>query len=95
MLCVAQNHRLQAHRHCCLTWIFCVKWNMRDLSMHVGGRLVGVRFCLTVRSFEDAQRKLFQRKIDEQGKKWFGKRAKTTYFGINLVIRTIQYDKEG
>ena len=23
--------RLQAHRHCCLTWIFCVKWNMRDL----------------------------------------------------------------
>ena len=30
MLCVAQNHRLQAHRHCCLTWIFCVKWNMRD-----------------------------------------------------------------
>ena len=24
MLCVAKNHRLQAHRHCCLTWIFCV-----------------------------------------------------------------------
>ena len=22
MLCVAQNHRLQAHCHCCLTWIF-------------------------------------------------------------------------
>ena len=33
MLCVAQNHRLQAHRHCCLTWIFCVKWNMRDLQV--------------------------------------------------------------
>ena len=31
MLCVAENHRLQAHRHCCLTWIFCVKWNMRDV----------------------------------------------------------------
>ena len=30
MLCVAQNRRLQAHRHCCLTWIFCVKWNMRE-----------------------------------------------------------------
>ena len=24
------GNRLQAHRHCCLTWIFCVKWNMRD-----------------------------------------------------------------
>ena len=34
MLCVAQNHRLQAHRHCCLTWIFCVKWNMRDDSLN-------------------------------------------------------------
>ena len=33
MLCVAQNHRLQAHRHCCLTWIFCVKWNMRDMGL--------------------------------------------------------------
>ena len=32
MLCVAQNHRLQAHRHCFLTWIFCVKWNMRDVT---------------------------------------------------------------
>ena len=22
--------RLQAHRSCCLTWIFCVKWNMKE-----------------------------------------------------------------
>ena len=32
MLCVAQNHRLQAHRHCCLTWISCVKWNTGPVS---------------------------------------------------------------
>ena len=25
--------RLQAHRICCLTWIFCVKWNMRDWAL--------------------------------------------------------------
>ena len=30
MLCLAQNHRLQVHGHCCLTWIFCVTLNMRD-----------------------------------------------------------------
>ena len=27
------RRRLQAHRHCCLTWIFCVKWNMRDIEV--------------------------------------------------------------
>ena len=32
-VCVAQNHRLQARLHCCLTWIFCVKWNMRELLL--------------------------------------------------------------
>ena len=26
------RRRLQAHRYCCLTWIFCVKWNMRDIE---------------------------------------------------------------
>ena len=25
--------RFQAHHHCCLTWIFCVKWNMRDVEL--------------------------------------------------------------
>ena len=37
MLRVAQNHRLQAHLHCCLTWIFCVKWNMRDRTFRWSG----------------------------------------------------------
>ena len=27
------RRRLQAHRHCCLTWIFCVEWNMRDIEV--------------------------------------------------------------
>ena len=37
VLCVAQNERLHAHRnhHCCLTWIFCVKWNMSDQGFSV------------------------------------------------------------
>ena len=43
MLCVAENHILQAHRHCCLTWpkVFCVKWNMRDYPFHPGELGVG------------------------------------------------------
>ena len=28
--------RWQAHCHCCLTWIFSVKWNIRDLSPTAG-----------------------------------------------------------
>ena len=27
------RRRLHAHRHCCLTWIICVKWNMRDVEV--------------------------------------------------------------
>ena len=27
------HRRLQAHRHCCLSWIFCVEWNMRDIEV--------------------------------------------------------------
>ena len=47
MLCVAQNHRLQAHRHCCLTWIFCVKWNMRDFSEKITLK-IAISICLCV-----------------------------------------------
>ena len=53
MLCVAQNHRLQAHRHCCLTWIFCVKWNMRDQSSNRERERMRVRSKKEKATYED------------------------------------------